>query len=292
MDSGGPPVGVQSDRGVVGDTEGRLHGDDGAEDAGVDSSQDGDGREVTGEDTIERVIVGLCAADVEGGLQGVHGTSQMGDVVVEEEAGFCTDRERNDSGAGHSPVMEGGVHVREEAWSSPPRDVEGDMSLALIVRPPSAFYADEGHTGCRMDERPGESTPPSLDQEELERVGMEDPYDHTGRGTVCPTQSMPLPAPYSNLPLLRFESSPPPQSMPLPAPYSNLPPLRFEVSLRVSHTDLLIPPLGLHYPPCAAPAEQSSPSPSNQPTHFRMIISKTNSRHVLPFGGETRKMGC
>ncbi|GBG84512.1 hypothetical protein CBR_g38794 [Chara braunii] len=200
MDKGGPPVGVQSDRGVEregvtesqgdiggrlhgddgdenagldssdmvdrlpcvierswrreggcnrerGDTGGRLHGDDGDENAGLDSSDFGNIGEAPDKDTIDRVIVGVCTTDVEGGLQGVHDTSQMGDVVMEEEAGLRTDRERSDSGAIRSFVMKVGVHAREEARSAPPQDVEGDMSLVLIVRPPSTFYADDDHTG-------------------------------------------------------------------------------------------------------------------------------------------------
>ncbi|GBG79071.1 hypothetical protein CBR_g28786 [Chara braunii] len=191
LGSGGPTVGVQteSDCGIEGesapvtggDTAGRFHGDDGDEPAEVHSSDDGDGGKAPDEDSIDRVIVDLCTTDVGGGLQGAHDTSQSADVVVEEEAGLRTDRAVGDSVPRHSPVIEGDVHVGNEDRSSPPRDVEGDISLTLIVRPPSASYADEGITGCRMDDRPRGSTIVALDLEELERAGLEDSNNHTGR---------------------------------------------------------------------------------------------------------------
>ncbi|GBG81357.1 hypothetical protein CBR_g32030 [Chara braunii] len=192
MESGGSVVGLAtlaSYRAVEGEhapksgggTDGRPIGDGGDQDAGDDSSDAGDeGEAADVGGFIDRVIVGLCAGDMEGGTPGAHGTSQVGDVVM-EEAGLRTDRQGSDTGAGHSPVMEGVVGVDEEAQLSPMRDTAGDMSLALIVRPPSFFYADEGNTGCQLDERMGKSTPRALDQEQLERAGMEDPYDYTSR---------------------------------------------------------------------------------------------------------------
>ncbi|GBG85218.1 hypothetical protein CBR_g39784 [Chara braunii] len=111
----------------------------------------------------------------------LHTVVISADVVVEEEAGLRTDRAVGESFPRHSPVMEGEVHIGDEDQLSPPRDVEGDISLALIVRPPSTFYTDDGITGCRMDDRPGGSTTTVLDPEELERTKMEDPYNHTSR---------------------------------------------------------------------------------------------------------------
>ncbi|GBG69534.1 hypothetical protein CBR_g4369 [Chara braunii] len=192
MESGGPTVGVAtlaSDHAVEGEhapdngggTDGRPIGDDGDQNTGDDRSDVGDEGEAADiGGFIDRVIVGICAGDMEGGTPGAHGTSQVGDVAM-EEAGLCTDRQGSDTGAGYSPVIEGVVGVDEEAQLSPTRDAAGDMSLALIVRPPSAFYADEGDRGRRLDERLGESTLRALDPEQLEREGMEDPYDHTGR---------------------------------------------------------------------------------------------------------------
>ncbi|GBG82702.1 hypothetical protein CBR_g36232 [Chara braunii] len=188
MDSGGPTVGVRSDSVVEGErgpesgggTGGGPHGDDGNHDVGVHSSDDDDGGEARHQDIIDRVIVGLCAADMKGGMSGARGTSQMGDAVM-EEAGLCTDCQGSDASAGRSPVMEGGPHIDQEARSSPSEDAAGDMSLALIVRSPSAFYADEGRIGGRLDERLGECNPPTLDPEQLECTGMEDPYAYTSR---------------------------------------------------------------------------------------------------------------
>ncbi|GBG75040.1 hypothetical protein CBR_g19553 [Chara braunii] len=177
MPSGGPPVGVPtgaSDRAVEGehaperegDSDGRPVGDDSDQDARDDSSDathEGEATDVGG--FIDRVIVGLCAGDMEGGTPGGHGTSQGGDAVMDEEPGLHTDRQGSDSGAGHSPVMEGVVDVDDEARLSLTQDVAGDMSLKLVVRTPLPVHADEGDRGRRFNERLGESTPPPLNQE-------------------------------------------------------------------------------------------------------------------------------
>ncbi|GBG80171.1 hypothetical protein CBR_g30537 [Chara braunii] len=158
MYSGRPAVGVASERAAEGEhapESGSGH-DDGDQDAGADCSDGGDGREAPDQDIIDRVIVGLCAAHMEGGTQRAHDTLHVGDAIMEEEVGLHTDHQGSDTGARRCPVMEGGVHVHEEARLSPSWDAAGDMSLALIVRPRSSFYADDDHPGRRLDKRLGE----------------------------------------------------------------------------------------------------------------------------------------
>ncbi|GBG67029.1 hypothetical protein CBR_g78808 [Chara braunii] len=102
MVSGGPPVGVPtgvSDRGVEGKhapereggSDGQPVGDDDDQDVRDDSSDAGDDGEAANVGGfVNKVIVGLCAGDMEGGTPGGHGTLQGGDAVMEEESGLHT----------------------------------------------------------------------------------------------------------------------------------------------------------------------------------------------------------
>ncbi|GBG91705.1 hypothetical protein CBR_g53519 [Chara braunii] len=108
------------------------HGDDNDRGTDSDSSDGGDRGEAAEENIVERVIIGVRMADMEGGMSGGRDTSLMGDAVMAEEVGLSTYCRGSDTDAGHSPVMEVGVDADKEARSSPLRDIAGDMPLTLL----------------------------------------------------------------------------------------------------------------------------------------------------------------
>ncbi|GBG91533.1 hypothetical protein CBR_g52567 [Chara braunii] len=165
----------------------------GGTDSRADSSDDGEDCEPA-LNIVHNVVVGLCGAGTDGRI---HGGEE--DIVDEGSVPLEDDAAQVEEGAG--------VHAGHSCMSdadrqgSSPRGARIDMSLAMIVRTPSV--RDGGHVdsgrpvsfsaGGYSGEMPqwdggesGDCTPTNLHPEQLERLGMEDPFPYTGGLTLPP----------------------------------------------------------------------------------------------------------
>ncbi|GBG71795.1 hypothetical protein CBR_g9204 [Chara braunii] len=206
-------------------------------DTGAESSDDGEECE-DAEATVDDVVIGICAAGTDGGTHGrEEGMVDKGNVPLPEEelvdeGSVRLPQEELDEGdlalpeeelvdegsvplEGGVPFIDGTTQDDEEgaavdAGHSAPSVRDGvtgghveevaaiDMSLAIIVRPPSVqdvergWHIDSGGPGSfsaggQFGEmpwwdggEPGECTSTPLHPEQLERLGTEDPFPFTG----------------------------------------------------------------------------------------------------------------